>query len=311
MSETVIVLNPASGSGDHADAVRNRAAVLGYDCETTADADDTISLAREAAAAGASTVVAAGGDGTVHGVVRGIDRADALDRVTLGVLPAGTGNNFAAGIGIESIDDGFETVQNGERRRIDLGRVDGRPFVNSCIAGLTAESSVETSPGQKDRLGVLAYVVETLRSLREFDGVRLTVDPAPDGTGDAPWTGEAVCVLIGNARQFGRDDGRANAEDGQLDLTVITDVSVFDLVGDAIGDRLLGRDSPAIIRARTSALSIRVHEPDATRFSLDGEPIDRRQASVSVSPGRLSVAVGPSYRPGTDGADGPDADGSD
>lgn len=69
MSETVIVYNPQSGSGAHADTVAARAKLSGYAVERTEGAGDAITLAREAAEAGYSTIVAGGGDGTVNGVV--------------------------------------------------------------------------------------------------------------------------------------------------------------------------------------------------------------------------------------------------
>jgi diacylglycerol kinase family enzyme len=112
--------------------------------------------------------VAAGGDGTVNEVVRGVVRATALDRVTVGIVLGGTGNDFAGNVGITGIEQAFEVLDRGERRRVDFGVDDDRPFRNSCC-GLTAEASAETDPGQKERFGTVAYVLNTLRTLSEFD----------------------------------------------------------------------------------------------------------------------------------------------
>ena len=175
--QRVLVLNPASGSGDHAETVRDLATERGFTVRETEESDDAIDFAAEAAANGASLVAAAGGDGTVNQVVRGIHRADGFGEVTLGVVPAGTGNNFAANIGIEGIERAFEIIETGERRALDVGvartpredEVAEMAFVNSCVAGLTAESSVDAE--SKSRLGVLAYVFETLRRVSEFESV--------------------------------------------------------------------------------------------------------------------------------------------
>lgn len=301
-SRTVVVLNPNSGSGDHAQAVRNRAELQGFSLETTETDGDAIRIAREAATAGASTIVAAGGDGTVNEVVKGIDQAEAFDSVTLGILPVGTGNNFAKNIGITDLDTAFTILEQGERRRIDLGQADDRPFVNSCIAGLTADSSSETSRDMKNRLGVLAYVITTLRSVSDFEALRLRVDIGEGGSETTEWAGEAICALVGNGRRFTTSgSGQANMEDGLFDVTIIEDVSALNLMGDAIVEQLLGQDASHIVRSRAPALTITIQHPESIRFSLDGEIIQRRKLSLRIRPRTLEVAVGDTYRPDPDG----------
>ncbi|MDS0281537.1 diacylglycerol/lipid kinase family protein [Haloarcula onubensis] len=295
--QTVVVLNPTSGSASHGPAVRGRAAALGYGLRETGPGTDAAALARAAAEAGASTVVAAGGDGTVNEVVRGLHSAEALDSVSLGVLPVGTGNNFAKQLGVTDLDAGFRVLRTGRRRRIDLGLADGRPFVNSCIAGLTADASSETSVALKRRLGVLAYLVTTLRSVSTFESLRLTV--RVDGPGTEPaWVGDALAVLVGNGRRFTpRRRRQADMEDGLFDVTVIRDVPVFHLMSDTLIERLLGRESTYVDRFRTPALTIEGHNPEATRFSLEGEIIQQRTLSIRNCTRTLPVLVGDAYTP--------------
>ena len=300
MPETVIILNPKSGSGNHVNAVTDRAQVLGYDVEQTEEGGDGVALAREAAAAGADRIVAAGGDGTVNEVVRGIDEAEALDRVTLGILPVGTGNNFAGQLGITDLDTAFTVIEEGERRRIDLGEADGHAFVNSCIAGLTSNSSSRTDPGMKDRLGVVAYVVTTLQSMVEFDAMHLTVETEEGGEGgehSSAWRGEALAVLIGNGRRFvAGGDTQAHMEDGLFEVMIVEDTSTLDLMSEALTDQLLDGEDDAVVRTRTPSLRIDVHDPQSRQFSLDGEIIERDHLAIDVRPSTLSVAVGDGYQ---------------
>lgn len=297
MSETVIILNPKSGTGDHADAVTDRAQVLDHRVERTGAKGDGVDLAREAAEAGAEQIVAAGGDGTVNEVVRGIDKAGAFDRVTLGIVPVGTGNNFAGQLGITDLDTAFNVIEEGERRWIDLGEADGHAFVNSCVAGLTSDSSSKTDPDMKDRLGVVAYVVTTLQSMVEFDSMSLTVETEEGGDRSPAWRGDALAVLIGNGRRFAAGgDTQANMEDGLFEVTIVEDVSTLDLMGEAVADQLLGGESDAIVRTRTPSLRIEVHDPQSRQFSLDGEIIERDNLSVDIRPSTLSVAVGEGYQ---------------
>lgn len=298
MVQTIIVHNPGSGSGDHNETVRRRATELGYAIERTEAAGDGVTLAAEAVEAGASTVVAAGGDGTVNEVVRGIERAGGFDDVELGILPLGTGNNFAQQVGLPDLDTAFSVLEEGDRRRIDLGYANERLFVNSCVAGLTAESSSETPTEMKNRLGVLAYVITTLRTVSDFESLTLTVDIQDLGHARTAWSGEALSVLVGNGRRYPTSgSSQANMEDGLLDVVVIEDVSTLDLMSDTVVERLLGHGSPAIQRFKAPALEITIDNPEATRFSLDGEVVRERELSLTVRSRTLTVAVGEAYDP--------------
>lgn len=314
---TVVVLNPMSGGGNNNEDVSRRAGLEGYAVERTQEAGDGVRLAREAAERGASTIVAAGGDGTINEVLRGIDEADAFDRVTLGVVPTGTGNNFAGNVGITDIEHGFRVLAEGERRRIDLGRANGALFLNSCVGGLTAESSEDTSPELKSRLGVLAYVVTTLREYAEFDPPRLAVEVHEEGSTNHPsqaqgdsearsaWEGNPIVVFAGNARRIAPvGDSQANVEDGLLDVTIIEDVSALDLVSGAVdglvGDAASGMfdgESEFVTHMLAPALEISVEEPGQTWFSLDGEMVQHRTLSLRTHPDTVEVAVGEGYAP--------------
>ncbi|KDS91002.1 diacylglycerol kinase [Halorubrum saccharovorum] len=298
MAGTVIVHNPESGSGSHTETVRTRADLCGYALEQSEQAGDVVALTREAAEAGYSTIVAAGGDGTVNEVVQGIDRADAFDDVTLGILPLGTGNNFAKQIGITDIETAFSALEDGARRTIDIGMATDRPFVNSCVAGLTAESVSGTSGESKSRIGGLAYVLTTLRTVTEFDPLHLTVDSGM-GAGEPPtWSGEALCVMVGNGRQFAADGTtQANMEDGLFEVAIVKDVPAIDLMSDAVLERLFGQDSAHIDRFQAASVDIRGHSADPVRFTVDGDIIQHHELDLSVRSNVLQLVVGEEYDP--------------
>ena len=96
----VLIYNPSSGQEDHETQVRSLAANASLKVRCTAAEGDGVDLTREAVEDGASLVVAAGGDGTVNEVVNGLYDANALEQTVLAVIPTGTGNNFAANVGI-------------------------------------------------------------------------------------------------------------------------------------------------------------------------------------------------------------------
>ena len=297
-TDGVVILNPVSGTGEHAATVRSLAAEHGYAVEETREEGDAVSYAREAVRDGASLVAAAGGDGTLNEVLRGVDAEDAFDDVTVGVVPVGTGNDFADNVGVTDAESAFEILENGERRRIDLGMADDRLFVNSCIGGLTAEASGETTPELKNRYGVLAYVIATLRTLSSFEGLRLDVRVGAKGEGRPVWDGDAILVLIGNGRRFpARGRPQADMEDGKFDVAIVEDRPAFDLMGDRVVERLFGQESSNVSRVKASSLTVSVASTDAATFSLDGEILSAQSLSLTVRPRTLRMPVGDAYEP--------------
>ncbi|UPW01108.1 diacylglycerol kinase family lipid kinase [Halorussus gelatinilyticus] len=306
-SDRVLVYNPVSGNGDHREEVRELADRAGFTVLETQAGGEAVAFARLAADAGADLVAAAGGDGTVNEVARGLDAADALSEVTFGVVPTGTGNNFAGNLGIESIEHAFEVLADGERRRIDVATA-GRDakrgdelFLNSCIAGLTAEASASTSPELKDRLGMLAYVVTGLRTLREFDALPLAVEADCPGA-DKAWTGDAVMVLVGNARRFPAEGrSQANCEDGLLEVTIIERMPPADLLQEAAIHRLFGDETEHVTRLLAPELQVDVRRDDPVGFSFDGEIAEYQSLTIGTRERVLEIPVGESYEPNPEG----------
>ncbi len=299
-SDTLLVVNPKSGRGDHLAPVARHAAERGYGIAFTQAAGHAAELAAAAIGADVEELVAVGGDGTLNEVVRGAYEAGGLEEVTIGVIPAGTGNDFAGNIGIDSIEAGFRALAAGERRRLDLGLADGRPFVNSCIAGITAEASADTSPGMKSRIGVLAYVVTTLRSLSDFEGMPLSVHVAGDEGEGPAWEGSATMVLVGNGRRFTMMGGeQADVEDGLLEVTIVEDASSIELLGDG-ARQLFGDVADRFTRLLAPSVELTVRSSEPANFSLDGEMTTMESLRLTSTPRTVRMPVGEGYEPHPD-----------
>lgn len=295
-SDCVVVVNPQSGRGDDdISRIRELAAEYGFELAVSEEPGDPVELTREAVAAGATRIGACGGDGTVNEVVRGIDAAEALDSTTLGVIPGGTGNNFAGNMGVEGIEHGFELLAEGETRRIDLGVAGDQLFVNSCVCGLTADASESTSSDLKGRFGELAYVFNTIDRMRDFESIPLHVHAEDEG---GSWDGNAMFVLIGNARRFPADGKQqANVEDGLFEVTIIEEVSTGQLVRETAARRLLGGEASSIHRLTASSLTVDVRGGEPVSFSFDGEIARFDELPCRVRPDALAVRVGDAYDP--------------
>ena len=288
----IVVRNPQSGDGKRTRQARDIALDRGYEVLDSEGGDHTAELAAAAAERG-DVVVACGGDGTLNGVVDGVRSAGLLDDISLGVLPAGTGNDFADNVGIRGIRHAFEVIETGEERRLDLGVANGQPFLNSCVGGLTADSSARTSGDLKRRLGVLAYVLTTLSMVRSFEGLELHVTAGPERS--PVWTGDALMLLVGNGRRFpGEQMRQANMEDGRLNVVVIEDRPALKYLSRGAADRLLRRDADYVTRLNVSHLNV-THEGDPVLFSRDGTTMETAELTADVEPGAMRFLVGPSY----------------
>ncbi|MCW2960494.1 MAG: diacylglycerol kinase catalytic region [Thermoleophilia bacterium] len=235
-------------------------------------------------------VVVAGGDGSV-GV--GAALAHALD-VPLGVVPAGTANDFARILGLpEDHEQACILAVTGDRLRdIDLGDANGQPFVNVASLGL-APAAADAADGLKRRVGAFAYPLGALVAAIRTRPV--TIAATVDGV--EVHNGRAWQAMVASTGAFGgwASIDTARDGDGQLDLVLIpaergTHRLVFDAASLMRGD-LATREGVLHVRGREIILRSR-HR--STRAVVDGElvDIDGRLLTATVHQRPVRVVVG-------------------
>jgi diacylglycerol kinase family enzyme len=149
--------------------------------ETTPE-DPGEQLAARAVTSGVDLVLASGGDGTVTACVSGV----AGSGIPLGVLPSGTGNLLARNLGVPlDLDGALAVALTGAQQRVDVGFVNGRPFVVMAGLGFDAEMLAGTGEGLKRRAGWAAYVLSALRHLWDRP-TRVVLRAAGRGCGTGP-----------------------------------------------------------------------------------------------------------------------------
>lgn len=186
-------------------------------------------------------LIAAGGDGTMH---LAANLAWSLG-LPLGILPLGTANDFARSLGLtEGLAQALMVLGANQRRRIDLGQINQRIFLNAGHLGLGVETARRTRPELKRLIGPLAYLVAGAESLSHMEPLAIAFE----------WPGQGLVklfanhVLIGNGIQYGggaRISPEASFEDGLLDVYVVE-------------QRLKGQDLLKLIEA-TQQKSEEVH----------------------------------------------------
>jgi YegS/Rv2252/BmrU family lipid kinase len=245
-------------------------------------APEAVSSAIEA---GADLILAWGGDGMVRRCINALGDSG----IPLGILPAGTANLFARYLGIEAdLPGALRIALHGERRRFDVGRLEGERFAVMAGAGLDA-AMIKDSDKLKDRLGRAAYIFGGAANItNEAFGAKVKID------GTLWYEGPASCILVGNIGElFGGIEVFADAEpdDGLLDVGLLTaegPVQVARAAARAVaGDT---HKSPFVRITKAKKLSVKLDRK--VRYELDGG--DRKKVKsfkVKVEPGAITVCV--------------------
>ncbi|MCP3979852.1 MAG: diacylglycerol kinase family lipid kinase [bacterium] len=283
-----LLLNESAGRGlatDLARAVEGRALL---EPRWIAGPDQMTAAAAEAARQGHPRVLVAGGDGTLHRALRGL----AGTRASMGLIPCGTGNDLARALGLP-LDPvrALKVALEGTQRRIDLARIDGKPFAG--VAGIGIDGAVNRYLSRRNlrRRGPWIYPYALLRVLPSYEPPLLTAEF--DG---GRFEGRVMLAAVANSPVFGggmRVAPEARLDDGYLDLVLVKAFSKLNLL------KLL----PRVYRGtHTTHAAVEVHRVrrvslhvrGAATFFADGEPVadvGERPSTVEVWPGALGVVA--------------------
>jgi YegS/Rv2252/BmrU family lipid kinase len=289
LTNAVLVRNPVSR---HTADEQTLAEVIAFgrehgwqiECHTSQFPGDMTALARRVADGGADVVLAHGGDGTINEVINGI----AGTRTALGVLPAGTANVWAKEMRISRNPlTALQSMIEGDRHTIDLGRANGRYFLLMAGVGLDGEVIEHVTPRAKQRFGALSYVVAGVPAAVRTKPwqVRMHID------GD---TVESALywMVVGNTRSYGgfrEITHRAVADDGKLDVAMMQRGGVFHLLADGARLFLRRHDRSPNVRY-TQVTSIAVETPGLP-VQVDGEPAGETPMLFEIAPQALTVIV--------------------
>ncbi len=255
--------------------------------------EDLERLAGEAAEAGCQTIVAAGGDGTINGILNGL--GPHLANVRLGILPLGTGNDFARSIHLPTDPEhALAVLLEGRTQRIDLIRATtatvSRLFLNVSAGGFSTKVS-EFASDVKDTWGPLCYARSFVGALPELDDyhTKIVLDDGEE------ISTPAYSVVVANARYVAGGlpiAPDALLDDGLADLLVLPVASLRELATLAPATLLgLHLQDERIIFRRARKITVESQPP--MRFNVDGELLPVESVTFEVLPGALEVIVGP------------------
>jgi len=294
LGKTLLIVNPAAKHGETGTlipAIERLLQDLPHDTVLTERIGHAGELA--ASADGYDTIVAVGGDGTVHEVLNGIMARPANARPVLGVIPTGSGNDTRRTLGVPSdLTDAAMTLAQGGRRRFDVGTCNDLYFNNSFAAGLDARvtaKAVEYKATTK-RSGLWLYLTALMHVLfHELypHRVRVSWDGAP--AVDV----EMLALVVTNGPTYGGGffiTPDADPADGLFDVCVIAPLS---LPGALI--RLpfviIGKHTKMKPVSMSRHSSVVIESVDLLPAQIDGEVLLGRRYEISILPGAVECIV--------------------
>jgi YegS/Rv2252/BmrU family lipid kinase len=268
---------------------------LDFDLVRTAESWHAAELAEGAVRDGFEVVVAAGGDGTTHEVVNGLMAASGDGKVgTLGIIPLGSGSDFANTVGVPSdVPGACHRLAHGQARLVDVGRVTlpGRPpryFDNTVGIGFDGAVTLEALKVKRLR-GIALYLPVVLKTVFlyhkaplvtiEYDGQELVLPALMVCVANGPREGGGFFVAP-----------QARPDDGLFDLCIAREVSrlaILGLIPHFMRGTHVGREPITMARARRVTIS----SPNDLIAHMDGEVLctDGHRLELEVLPRRLRV----------------------
>jgi len=245
-----------------------------------------VEIARQAPAG--SRVVAVGGDGTVHEVIRGLAHSDKA----VGVVPIGSGNDFARMIGLKgkSLEESLTIALNGQQSQVDLLMVNGHPFGSNLAIGFDAAVARKALEAPKFLRGMLRYLYSIFLVLGELSlpELELSLDGQPI------FKGKALLTAFLNGSTYGGGipmAPQALPTDGLISGVIAGEFSRLGVVG-ILPQLLLGKHiyHPRIKLFNGKQISVHFDRPIPA--ALDGELIEPQATySVELIPSGLKVVI--------------------
>jgi diacylglycerol kinase (ATP) len=247
---------------------------------------DGIAKVQRAVEEGVETILVSGGDGTISTVGRVLIGTD----VALGAIPTGSGNGFARHFGIPlSVDRAVEALARATVQPIDVGMVDGTPFLVTC--SMAWDAAIVRSFEKFPLRGILPYVLAGFQEAFEYrvQAMQLCLDE-----GEQMNLPDPIVVTVANLTQFGggaQVAPSAEADDGYLELVVLRRKDVPRALPQL--PRLFDGSLQQIREVEFRRFrTLTVNREEATPIQIDGELVDAgTTVEVAVAPGALNVLV--------------------
>lgn len=255
-------------------------------CHATTGEGDATREAAWAVDRGYDIIIAAGGDGTLNEVVNGMAGKSQLP--PLGVFPLGTTNDFARAMGISRRwEDYCDLVIENITRPIDIGKANGRYFINIAGGGTLTELTYEVPSRLKTLIGQLAYYVKGVEKMASLSPTKLIIE----AEGYEVLEGEFMMFLIANSNSVGGFEKLApdaRIDDGLLDVIAVRKCNLAEFIR-LVTMALRGEhfNDPRVVYFKTRRME--VTSPGNVQLNLDGELGGELPGVFEILPRHLQI----------------------
>lgn len=200
MRKIKFIVNPAAGHGESKETLnlihdKMKSANIHYSISISGYIGHIEKIASEAAEKGYTDVIAVGGDGTVLETFNGIFNKN----INLGIIPAGTGNDFVKMIDVnKDYNEALSKIIEGKTKKIDIGLVNDTHFLNVVGMGIDGDIVRETERAKKFLKGSAAYIYSTFSTLLKYKCKNIIINI--DGK---EYKRKVYLVAVGNGKYFG------------------------------------------------------------------------------------------------------------
>lgn len=214
-------------------------------------------------------IVVAGGDGTINKAVNFMKKHNI--NVPLGIIPAGTSNDFALHLGVYGdIDKAVDRIIKGNVEGVDIGKVNDRYFVNILAAGMFSGTSHKTDKRLKEMLGHASYFITAAREPFEQKPFKIRIE-----TEDGIVEEDVVVVMIFNGSSVGRINlfsDNSSVQDGLLDIVILRNgkmVETLKILNEFEDGKFVNNDNVAYLKEKKFKISL--VEGKCTTTDADGD----------------------------------------
>jgi putative lipid kinase SP_1045 len=280
MKKAMLIINPTSGGEkalDYKEKLENKAKEYFEYVETkiTEKAKDATAFAEEASKENYEAVIVFGGDGTVNEVISGIAEKDYIPK--LGIIPGGTGNLITKLLEIsQDIDEAIDQLDFNKTNAIDIGKANKSYFGYIFSVGSLPEAIHNVEIEDKTKYGVLAYAINTIKSVIKDDVFNIKVE-----TENGSYEGEASQVLVLLSNYYADKKIFEENKDGYANILILKNASIISklsLIPDLLKGDIVENDNIEYIKAK----DITISSDTKLESDIDGDQSDDLPVKITV-----------------------------
>ena len=280
MKKAMLIINPTSGGEkalDYKEKLENKAKEYFEYVETkiTEKAKDATAFAEEASKENYEAVIVFGGDGTVNEVISGIAEKDYIPK--LGIIPGGTGNLITKLLEIsQDINEAIDQLDFNKTNAIDIGKANKSYFGYIFSVGSLPEAIHNVEIEDKTKYGVLAYAINTIKSVIKDDVFNIKVE-----TENGSYEGEASQVLVLLSNYYADKKIFEENKDGYANILILKNASIISklsLIPDLLKGDIVENDNIEYIKAK----DITISSDTKLESDIDGDQSDDLPVKITV-----------------------------